>query len=134
MSGTPNYASAPLVGAQTMTLADATTTAPANAVILASPGADGGQIERIVQSPLGTVTATVVRYWLYDGATYHLLFELPVAAYTNALSAVRPTLTAEAVSMPNHFPIIIPANWSLRASLNDAQANGVKSIAVGGGY
>jgi hypothetical protein len=134
MSGTSNYASTPLVGAQTMTLADAVTAAPANAVTLVAPGVGGAQVERIVVTPLGTVIASVIRIWLYDGAVYHLLFELPLAAYTNLLTTARGTVTAEAVTYPNLFPIIIPPNWSLRASMNDAQAGGVKIIATGGGY
>lgn len=134
MSGTPNYASGVKVGAQTMTLADAVTAAPTNAVTLITAGASGSQIERIELTPLGTVVASVIRIWLYDGSVYHLLFELPLAAYTQALTAVRPTYTAEAVTYPTLFPILVPTTWSLRASMNDANAAGVKIIATGGDF
>jgi hypothetical protein len=135
MSATPNYASNVTVGAATLTTGDTSRAAPvaANAPVIFNP-ANGGQCERIVVEPLGNTTQSVVRIFRYDGANFHLYTEVQLAPLTAvAAQAITPT-TLEAVNFPNLFPILVPTGWTLRASLNDNQAAGVKVQAEGGGY
>jgi hypothetical protein len=115
----PNFASKPTVGAALLTIADASRTAPSNAQTVYTPDVLGAQVERVVISPVGALTAAnVVRLFRYDGATYHFYAEVGVAALTVAAALAGVTAgSLEAVDNPNLFPIAIPPGWSLKASL-----------------
>lgn len=132
MAAQPSYAGTPIAGAATLTVGDASRTAPAAAGILVTPGA-GGLIERVTIIPLATTVASVLRLFRYDGAAYHLYTEIAIPVQTVSASVAVSPLTLQAVDYPNLFPIVIPAGWSLRASINDNQT-GVKVHAEGGGF
>ena len=137
MSTTPNYASKPTVGAATLTTGDTSRSAPATAGTIFTPDATnalGAQVERITIEPLGTTTATVVRIFRHDGSAYHLYTEVQLQVQTAAGGTAIIPQTLEAVNYPNLFPILVPPNWTLKASVNDTQAAGVKLIAEGGSY
>jgi hypothetical protein len=122
MASTPNYASTPTVGAATLSLGDSSRTAPVNAATIFPSSTLGGQVERIVITPLGTLTATVLRLFRYDGTAYHQYGdEIQINGLTAANSTPNLSTKLEAVDNPNLFPIAIPANWSLRATINDTQ-------------
>ena len=137
MASSINYASVPVGRAVVLTVGDNSRTGPASYQV-AVPAAyipNGMQIERLREMPLATVTATVVRYWAYRavGATWRLLLEIPVGAQTvTAGGAVSPN-TAEAVTQPNVFPIIVEPGEEVRVSINDNQT-GVQATVEGGGY
>jgi len=134
MSASPNYASTPTVGAALLTTADTSRTAPTSGgSAVFSPGASGGLCERVVIMPLATVTATVLRLFRYDGTTAHLYAEVTMPALIVAAGTKVPGTVLSAVSNPELFPIAIPANWSLRATINDVQT-GIKVQAEGGAF
>ena len=131
MSTSINYCSTLLCGAAMLTTGDTSRTAPTTVSTLLTP-ANGAMIERLTVMPVATTVTSVVRFFKYDGTTYHLVAEVQIAAQTLANgTAVIPT-TMEAVDNPNLFPMIIPAGWSLRATVNDTQT-GIKVYAEGGG-
>jgi hypothetical protein len=135
MSGSVNYASTPLGNVQALSAADATRTAPVNAKKLVdhTVNVSGAQVERITVTPIATVaSATVVRIGLLVGATYSLLFEIAVPAQTLSLTSPVGTVTAEAVTQPNMFPLIVPVGADLVAWINDAVS--VNVAAFGGAY
>lgn len=135
MAASANYAATPTVGAATLTTGDTSRSAPATVGTIFSPGATGGEVERVVIQPLGITVPSTVRIFRYDGTTYHLYAEVQLQVVPTAPGnvAISPQ-TLEAVNYPNLFPIAIPANWSLRATVNDTQAAGVKVQAEGGAY
>lgn len=131
MAAAINYASVLVADGVTLTLGDATRTAPVNSqVVFTSP--DGGMCERFTITPLATTTATVLRFWLFDGVNYDLFFEVPIAPLTVTLGAAVPSTVISAVDYPQMFPKIVPTGSSIKCSLNDAQT-GVKVVAEGGG-
>lgn len=133
MASSPNYASIPTVGAAMLTTGDTSRTAPSTVGTIFAPGDTGGAVERIVIQPVATTTASVVRIFRYDGSAYHLYVEVALPAQTASGSTPLLGITLEAVDNPNLFPIAIPANWSLRATVNDTQT-GVQVQAEGGAY
>ncbi|GIL41414.1 hypothetical protein [Roseiterribacter gracilis] len=133
MATSPNYAATPTVGAAMLTTGDTSRTAPSNVGTIFTPGSLGGSVERIVIQPVATTTASTVRIFRYDGSAYHLYAEVALPALTATGSAPVPNQTLEAVDTPNLMPIAIPANWSLRATVNDTQT-GVQIQAEGGSY
>lgn len=136
--GTPNFAINPVVGSGVVVTSDGGNRAvPANPVTILAAGAGGSRIERISLTPLGTVTSTVVRLWLYNSAntTYSLYAEVQIQPSISNGSVAMRTQTIEAVTAPNLMPILLPAGWSLVASINDTQtAPGVGVVAIGGNF
>lgn len=118
--------------AATLTLADASRTAPANVGTIFNPGANGGMCERISWQPLANTVQTTLRIFLHDGANYHLLREIAIPAMTLTGNVASSGGSLQAVDTPDLFPIVVPPNWTLRASINDAIATGIKVIGQGG--
>lgn len=133
MSGTPNYASTPLVGAKLLTTADTSRTAPTTFQSLITAPVGGAQVERLSIIPVATTVASVIRFFKYDGASYRLFFEYQLPAQTLAAGTAVAAVTFQAADNPSMFPIILGSNWELRATVNDAQT-GVAVHAEGGGY
>jgi hypothetical protein len=133
MSASINYASTPKVGAATLTTGDASRTAPTVAPTVLTPGGSGSQVERITATPLATTTATTLRIFRHDGTTHHLYTEIQIPAQTITGPVAVIPITLEAVNYPNLFPILVPAGWTLRASLNDTQT-GIKVQADAGDF
>ncbi len=132
MSSAPGYASTPVTGVALLTTGDTSRTAPATAGTIFTPGASGGLCERILVEPVATAVASVISIFLHDGSTYHLLTEIALGAFTAASGTpIYPTVMS-AVDYPNMFPIVVPPNWTIRATVHDTQT-GVKVIAMGGG-
>lgn len=137
MSAIPNYASKPTVGGATLTTGDVSRSAPIIVGTIFTPDVTndlGGQVERIVVQPLGPTTTTTVRIFRDDGAIKHLYVELQLQAQTATGDTAITPQTLEAVNYPHLFPILVPANWTLKATLNTTQAAGVKVQAEGGSY
>lgn len=132
MSASINYASTPVVGGGVLTTGDTSRTAPTTTTTIFT-STNGGQVERITITPVATTVSSVVRIFRYDGTNYHLYTEVQIAAQTLAAGTAVVPQTLEAVDNPNLFPIIIPAGWSLRATVNDTQT-GIQVQAEGGGY
>lgn len=131
MSTSPAFASIITVGSARLTAGDASRTAPTNQATIFTPGASGGMVQRVVVEPVATVTATVVRIFRYDGTTYFLYAEIQVPAQTITGTVAVSPQTLEGVNYPSLFPILVPAGWTLRASINDTQT-GVNVSAEGG--
>jgi hypothetical protein len=127
-----NYASTATVGAALLTTGDTSRTAPTTVGTIFT-ATNGGQVERITIIPVATTVASVVRIFRYDGTVYNLYAEIPISAQTLSGTSAVTTITLEAVTTPNLFPILVPTGWSLRATVNDTQV-GIKVQAEGGAY
>ena len=80
-----------------------------------SAGANGSRIDDITIQATGTVTAGVVRLYLYNGTTQFLLKEILVTATTPST-----TVQAWSFSLVN-LALILQNGWSLTASTNNAE-------------
>lgn len=127
-----NFASTATVGAALLTTGDTSRTAPTTVGTIFT-ATNGGQVERITIIPVATTVASVVRIFRYDGTNYHLYTEVAISAQTLSGTNAVTTITLEAVTTPNLFPILVPSGWSLRATVNDTQV-GIKVQAEGGAY
>lgn len=127
-----NFASTATVGAELLTTGDTSRTAPTTVGTIFT-ATNGGQVERITIIPVATTVASVVRIFRYDGTNYHLYTEVDISAQTLSGTSAVTTITLEAVTTPNLFPILVPTGWSLRATVNDTQV-GIKVQAEGGAY
>lgn len=137
MGATVNYASKAVSSAATLTTGDTSRTAPANVGTVFDPSAfsaSGGMCERIVAMPLATIAAdTVLRIFKHDGSAYHLYAEVAIRAQTVTGSGQVQGYVLSAVNNPELFPIMVPPNWTLRASINDT-VTGIQVQAEGGGF
>ena len=125
----PQYAAAPKIGVATINAANANRdgTGTISGAILTGAAAGGSspggtRVRAIHVRAVGTTTAGMVRLFLHDGTTAHLLREIPVSAITPGANteAFSAHLT-EAVT-PDLLPLTLPPNWSLRASTNNAES------------
>ena len=66
----------------------------------------------------GTTTAGMLRFYISNGVTNTLLFEVPVTAIVP--SAIVSPFISNQVGVP--FPLVIPSGYSLQASTNNAEA------------
>lgn len=134
MASTPNYASTPTVGAAILTTANGgSRAAPTNGQTIFTPGANGGQVERIVIQPVATTVAGTLQIYRVIGGSYFLYAEAQLQVQTASAAAAVPQQTLEAVDNPNLFPIAMPAASTLYAVLSVAQT-GVAVQAEGGSY
>ena len=138
MAATQNYASYVTTGAGILASGDISQTAPTTYVTIFSPSNgtinNAGQVERITIMPLGNTLASVIRIFKHDGATAHLYAEVQVDTLTAVNNVANPAIRLQAADDPDMFPILIPAGWTLRASINDTQPSGFKIQAEGASY
>lgn len=135
MANQAQYAATPKVGVGTVTTGDASRTAPTNVSTVFTAGANGSRIDRINLVGIGATVSSMLRLFLYSGATYTLWQEVAVSAVTPSSSVPVFATDLSLVIQPSRLPIVLPSGWSLRASVNDTQTgSGVNVIAVGGDF
>jgi hypothetical protein len=136
MATTPQFSTAPNIGMQRLTAASMArdTIVPAPGDLVFTAGANGSRIDRVdvmaSAAEGGAAAARVTRLWLFDGTTARLLRELE-------LPAVTPSATVKGAQQTVYFTngLVLPAGWTLRATLSVAGANdAVTVIAYGGDY
>ena len=129
MAASPAFVATPKVGIMAISTANTNRDGTGTIGTVLSAGASGSRIENVNIKATGTTTAGMVRLFIHDGSTAHLLIEIPVIAITPAatLPAFQATVSAQNSDV---FPLIIPTGYSLRASTNNAESFNV--IAQGG--
>jgi len=134
MATSAQYTTTAKIGAAAMTTGDASRTAPTTVSTVFTAGASGSRIDKLTFIATGTTTATMARWWMYTGATYFLIAEVPIAAVTP--SNTTPTFTVNLNSVINYniLPLIIPSGYSIRATVNDTTSGGINAIAYGGDF
>lgn len=134
MAISPNYASTPTVGAAVLTsLMGGTRAAPTGGATIFTPGASGGEIERIVIAPNATTIAGTLLIYRVISAVYYLYAEIQLTVQTIAAGTASSIQTLEAVDNPNMFPIAMPTGSTLYGVLSVAQT-GVAVQVEGGSY
>lgn len=85
MASAPAFAATPNVGSGLVPATlDTSLTAPTNVTTILTAGASGSKIQEIILQGVGTTVASVVNIFRYDGATYHLIDQVLVAAVTSS--------------------------------------------------
>lgn len=132
MASNPSYAATPKCGLGQVSIANTARDGTGTIATVFTAGANGSRIDAIDIKAVGTTTAGMIRLFIHDGTNARLLTEIPVPALTP--SATLPSWEAQlnTNSMSQVLPIILPTNYSLRASTNNAETFNV--IAFGGDF
>jgi hypothetical protein len=134
MATSAQYTTTAKIGAAAMTTGDASRTAPTTVSTVFTAGASGSRIDKLTFIATGTTTATMARWWMYTGATYFLIAEVPIAAVTPSNTIPTFTVNLNSVINYNILPLIIPSGYSIRATVNDTTSGGINAIAYGGDF
>lgn len=132
MATQAQYAATPRCGVGQVSVANTNRDGTGTITTIFSAGANGSRIDAIDLKAVGTTTAGMIRLFIHDGADARLLTEVPVTAITP--SATLPSWEAQlnTNSMSQVLPIILPTNYSLRASTEKAETFNI--IAQGGDF
>jgi hypothetical protein len=134
MATSPNYASTPTVGAAVLTsINGGTRAAPSGGDTIFTPGASGGEVERIVVSANATTVAGTLLIYRVISSVYYLYYELQLTVQTVTAGTSSLVQLLEAVDNPNLFPIAMPTGSTLYGVLSVAQT-GIVVQAEGGSY
>jgi len=130
MATQAQYASVPKVGIGTISTANTNRDGTGTIGTVFTAGSSGSRIDAINIQATATTTAGMIRLFVYDGTTAHLINEIPVTAITP--SGTLPAWAAQlnTNTMTQILPIVIPTGYSLRAATNNAES--FKVIALGG--
>lgn len=104
-------------------------------------GADGARVDRIRVRALGTNVATVLRIFINNGGTNAtptnnvLYAEITLAATTaSAVASLLTTNELPSVADTTAFPIVLPAGYTLLATVGTTIVAGVDVTAIGSSY
>lgn len=115
MASAPAYASTPVIWAGLVpATADTSFTAPTNVTTLGSAGTNGTKISEIDVEPVATVVAALVNIFAFDGAAYHLVESVTIAAATVSTTA------APVKQQFFYDNLVLPSGWSLRCTVTVA--------------
>ena len=108
--------------------------------LLFTAGADGARVERIRARSLGTNVATVLRIFINNGsdpsvAANNILYaEKTLAATTLSETAELALNELPTTTDPTAFPLVLPPNYRLYATIGTTVSAGWKVTAIGGTY
>lgn len=119
----PQFASTPRISSVSIATSDSSYTSPTNFGTLITAAATGTRVAEIVVKGAATTTAAQIRVFLYDGSTYYLFDEIPLAAATGSATV------AQARTSTTYTNLILPSNsWSLRVSTSVSQTTHVTAL------
>lgn len=109
--------------------ADTSRTAPTNATTIFTAGASGSKVEEVVFQGVGSTVLGVVGLFRYDGATYHLIDEVPVTLITAS------TTVAAFRTSRQYANLLLKSGDTLRITTQIAgNQSVVKGTAFGGDF
>lgn len=129
----PLFSAAGILGFATLTTANTATDGTGTVATLFTAGADGAYLQRVQAKSKGTNVASVLRLFLNKAAPTS-------TASNNALlaDAALPATTSSQVAPLNpvelFFDVMVPAGYSLTASIGTTVAAGWDILAVSGDY
>jgi len=132
MASNPSYAATPKCGLGQVSIANTARDGTGTIATVFTAGANGSRIDAIDIKAVGTTTAGMIRLFIHDGTNARLLTEIPVTALTPSDTLPSWEAQLNTNSMSQVLPIILPTNYSLRASTNNAETFNV--IAFGGDF
>jgi hypothetical protein len=132
MATQAQYASVPKVGIATISTANTNRDGTGTIGTVFSAGSNGSRIDAIDIQAIATTTAGMIRLFIHDGTTAHLINEVPVLAITPSGTVPAWAAQLNTNTMTQILPIILPTGYSLRAATNNAES--FKVIAFGGDF
>lgn len=122
MATSPAYASAPrLWMAAQVSTANTNRDGTGTIATLGTAPAAGTRLDGVIVQATGTTTAGMVRLFIHDGSNARLFLEIPVVAITPSATQPAFNAAANANTMSQMFPIVLPSGYSLRASTHNAE-------------
>jgi len=116
MAATPQFASSPRLGVGLVSTANTNTNGSGTLVTVMSAGSSGTKVNEILVQASSTVTAGMVRIFVFDGTTNYLFDEFPVAATI-------PSSSSSAYRLYKVYDnLVLPSGYSLRASTSNAES------------
>jgi hypothetical protein len=109
-------------------------------VTLFTAGANGGRVERVRAKAAGTNVATVLRLFINNGganstpANNVLYAEKTIAATTASAATALATNELPDTTDVTAFPIVLPPNYTLLATIGTTVAAGLYLSAIGSSY
>lgn len=125
MAVTAQYAATPKVGVAQISTANANRDGTGTLGTVITAGASGSRVDTVTVKATGTVTNGMVRLFVHDGTNARLYTEVPVVATT-------PSASAPTFETGIRLDLVLPVNYSLRASTEAAETFNI--IAVGGDF
>lgn len=123
MALNPVFAVTPRISSVSIATADSSYTSPTNVGTLITGAATGTRIAEIVVKMAATSTASQIRVFLYDGSTYWLFDEIPIAAATGSATV------AQSRTSITYNNLILPSNtWSIRVTTSVSQTTHVTAL------
>jgi hypothetical protein len=132
MATQAQYASVPKIGIGTISTANTNRDGTGTIGTVFAAGSSGSRIDAIDIQATATTTAGMIRLFIHDGTTAHLIFEIPVSAITPSGTIPAWSVQLNTNTMTQILPIILPTGYSLRAAGNNAES--FKVIAFGGDF
>lgn len=115
MSSSAQYAATPKSAAATLSAANTNRDGTGTIVNVLTASTAAIRIDDLTVIATGTTTAGMIRLFLHDGTSAHLLREIPVSAAT-------PSGTVQAFSATlSNLAWVLETGWSLRASTHNAE-------------
>lgn len=137
----PIYSKVPKIGGTGVTLLTGVTAKTGvGATLFFTAGAEGSRVERVRVRPLGTNAATVLRIFINNGsdpataANNQLYAEKTLASTTLSEVAELALNELPSTTDPTAFPLALPPNYRLYATIGTTVAAGFHISAVAGDY
>lgn len=115
MSSAPQFASVPKVGIGSLSASNINLNGSGTLVTILTAGSSGTKVNEITIQATGTVTAGVVRIFIYDGTTNYLFDEFQITA--TVPSASSPAYR----SYKSYENLVLPNGYSLKASTSNSE-------------
>lgn len=123
MATEPAFAVTPRIAAVNIATANTARDGTGTIGTLITGASTGTRVSEIVVKARVSTTDGMVRVFLYDGTTYRLFDEIPVAAAT-----VSATVESTRVSRTYDNLVLPSASWSVRVSTHNAESMDVTAL------
>jgi hypothetical protein len=115
MAATPQFASTPKIGIGALSTSNTNTNGSGTLVTILTAGSSGTKINEILVQAYGTVTAGMVRIFVFDGTTNYLFDEFPITATIPSSSS------AAYRSAKVYDNLVLPSGYTLKASTSNSE-------------
>lgn len=119
VTATPIFVQAPRVAIGSLSTANTNRDGSGTIATIFTAGAVGSLIDHIDLNAIGTVTAGVIRLYIYDGSTAHLWKEVLVTAITPSTTVAVWSASIDCAQPFNG--LLLQSGYSIRASTHNAE-------------
>ncbi len=128
MASAPAYAATPRIASAAVSTANTARDGTGTIATVLTAGSNGTKVEEIVVVATADPADSTVPIFLHDGSTYYYFDEFDIGNPAAASTTVAPYRTYRL-----YDNLVLPASWSVRASITVALTAGVVNVFVRGG-